>query len=283
MSTLILPLTVKVAGVLKDADELPVLSDSAGAFGVKRHDTGEVIIAAGTPMTRASTGQYSYSLADAIDAVTYDWVGEVKVTGDDGVQRTIYAPQSSTAIPAGTSYLADLAAANLLANARAGLASWKAANAADQAAAAQVASERIDALRWQGRKYDLSQALAFPRVAYETSGSVVTWGTGLLVGNEFPQSGTVIWDWDATNLVAFVPQRVLLACLYEADSILSSTSAAREERLQAIADGINEQGVGRTRESYFDPLRPNAMGLYSLCLRANELMAPYRLRSGRNV
>jgi hypothetical protein len=55
-----------------------VLSDPTGAFGVKRNDTGGVVVADGTAMTQQSTGVYTYSFTDPAPNLTYtywlEWV-----------------------------------------------------------------------------------------------------------------------------------------------------------------------------------------------------------------
>jgi hypothetical protein len=84
-----------VAGVPTNADAMPTLADVAGAFGVKRLDTGAVVVAAGTAMTTDGTGSYSYQYTDAADGVEYAFVRRAVVKG-----RIIYNPGSMLVPPA---------------------------------------------------------------------------------------------------------------------------------------------------------------------------------------
>lgn len=53
------------AGTLVDADAVPTLGDDGSAFGIKNADTGTIIIADNTAMTKVSTGHYRYQLTVA--------------------------------------------------------------------------------------------------------------------------------------------------------------------------------------------------------------------------
>ncbi len=65
---------VRVGTVLTDATSV-VLSDPSGTFGVKRNDTGEAVVAAGTAMTRVSTGIYEYTFTEPAEGLSYTaWV-----------------------------------------------------------------------------------------------------------------------------------------------------------------------------------------------------------------
>ena len=63
MSTTTLEFTFTVDGSPTDASAV-VLRDPTSAYGVKRTDTDAVVVAAGTAMTHAGTGQYSYAFTD---------------------------------------------------------------------------------------------------------------------------------------------------------------------------------------------------------------------------
>lgn len=90
--TLVLPINVKKGGVPADADSTPLLSDPTDAFGVKRTDTGAVVVANNTPMVRDGPGAYSYRLADPAAGVTYLWFAEVVVNGNTyHVERSVTA------------------------------------------------------------------------------------------------------------------------------------------------------------------------------------------------
>jgi len=75
----------KVAGVLTDVTSAK-LSDATGSFGVKRVDTGEVIVADGTDMAKIATGTYRYSFTPVQRGLTYFYYIEI-VAG--GVTRRI--------------------------------------------------------------------------------------------------------------------------------------------------------------------------------------------------
>ncbi len=67
----------KVDGVLTDMTSVK-LSSEDGTYGVKRNDTGAVVVADGTAMTHVSTGIYDYTFTDPADDLTYtysvEWV-----------------------------------------------------------------------------------------------------------------------------------------------------------------------------------------------------------------
>lgn len=74
MSQTVITWSFKLSGVLTDADSV-VLQDPDNAYGVKRTDTDEVVVAAGTEMTRDSLGTYSYTFTDPAAGVPYNyWV-----------------------------------------------------------------------------------------------------------------------------------------------------------------------------------------------------------------
>lgn len=57
------------------------LSDPTGAFGVRRVDTEEVVVADGTAMTNTETGVYSYSFTDPDDGLEYEYWLEIVYDG----------------------------------------------------------------------------------------------------------------------------------------------------------------------------------------------------------
>ncbi len=73
----------RVNGVLVDADNV-VLRDAEGAFGVRREDTGEVVVAANTEMTRTSSvaGRYTHTFAEPAPGLSYTAVIEWTHDGD---------------------------------------------------------------------------------------------------------------------------------------------------------------------------------------------------------
>jgi hypothetical protein len=74
MSTLTIRKTWNVDGAPANPDSV-VLCDPTGAFGIRRDDTGAVIVAAGTPMTEAATGVFEYTVAGVDPGTTYTaWI-----------------------------------------------------------------------------------------------------------------------------------------------------------------------------------------------------------------
>lgn len=66
MATRLIVKTWKVDGVLTNVTTAK-LSDPTGTYGVKRNDTGAVVVADGTDMTKSATGVYEYSFEDVQD------------------------------------------------------------------------------------------------------------------------------------------------------------------------------------------------------------------------
>lgn len=196
----------------------------------------------------------------ASDAVV--GTGNLTWTGSHEEQNP--PPPSSSDLPV----YASVAGADALAEQVPGLAAWGAASEAQKLAALRQATKDIDAAGpYQGRKYDPTQTLAFPRLAY---GELSVASYPLAVTSGLAGGGAVVWDWDASENAAVVPQDVLLATLYQADSILAGD---REERLDARHDGVASQSADGLSESF-------AGEAPVLCRRAHRLMEQYRLRSG---
>jgi len=70
MGTNTVNFTWKVGGVLTDPTSV-VLADPTAAYGVKRNDTGGVVVAAGTALTKVATGTYTYAFTDPAYDLTY--------------------------------------------------------------------------------------------------------------------------------------------------------------------------------------------------------------------
>lgn len=89
---------VKVNGSLADADSLPVLRDATATYGIRRVDTGEVLVGV-TPspveMTRASLGVYTYTFTAAELGVIYQYAVEVVVGGDTYRKTDTFALSST--------------------------------------------------------------------------------------------------------------------------------------------------------------------------------------------
>lgn len=136
----------------------------------------------------------------------------------------------------------------------------------------------IDGQKWQGSKYDPTQANEFPRVANPSFSPPFPIANSAGIYNNpnwstYPGISDSIWDVDA-NGVAIVPQRVKLATLYQANA----TRAGRSSRLEAQHDGLQSQGVGSLSEAYVGTAAGAAAP--KLCNEAWELLKRYELRSG---
>lgn len=62
--------TWEVDGVMTDPTSVTLIDDT-GTFGLKRIDTGEVLVAAGTAFTKIATGHYQYEATGLVAGVTY--------------------------------------------------------------------------------------------------------------------------------------------------------------------------------------------------------------------
>jgi len=158
-----------------------------------------------------------------------------------------------------------------------GLLEYPGAGAAERAAALDAATRLIDtALRYQGRKYDPAQVLQFPRVAYDD---------GRAEAYAFVPGGAaeVVWDWDAATSAAVIPEAVKRACLIEADEILQDVAgkSQRWRRLDEQHQGVTFDLTSSAAEAYRKGVPP--AGRSGLSRRAYELLATYRLASGRAV
>ncbi len=94
MATRIVEIIHKVEDVLTDFDALPTLEDEAAVYGVKRDDTDAIIVAAGTVMTKESTGVYTYPFEDVVGTTYTAWVrsvysGLIRYTERDFVARSV--------------------------------------------------------------------------------------------------------------------------------------------------------------------------------------------------
>jgi len=99
MATRTVKATFRVNGVPTDPTSA-VLSDEAGDFGIKRDDTGAVVVAAETEMSREAEGVYSYTFT-ATEGVAYTaWVqfeyGESKYWSEHDFPAITPAEESGT-------------------------------------------------------------------------------------------------------------------------------------------------------------------------------------------
>ncbi len=77
MPNLTIRKTWNVNGTPANPDSI-VLSDPTGAYGIRRDDTGAVIVAAGTPMTQVATGVFEYTVTGVDAGTTYTaWIAIV--------------------------------------------------------------------------------------------------------------------------------------------------------------------------------------------------------------
>ena len=80
MSSAFIVYNFKIGNTLVDATSC-VLSDSTAAYGVKRNDTGAVVVADNTAMTHASTGVYTYTFTTPATGLVYTYAVEVVYNG----------------------------------------------------------------------------------------------------------------------------------------------------------------------------------------------------------
>lgn len=71
----------KIDGILVDADAA-TLSDPTATYGVRRRDTGAVVVAAGTAMTRVSLGNYAYTFTDPEPGLDYEFYTRFEYAGE---------------------------------------------------------------------------------------------------------------------------------------------------------------------------------------------------------
>lgn len=84
MSTTTINLQVTQNGLLVDLASIPDLESADDVYGVKRTDSGDSVVASGTPFTHPSTGVYTYSFTDPTSPSTpeqYEYVIEYVVDG----------------------------------------------------------------------------------------------------------------------------------------------------------------------------------------------------------
>lgn len=86
-----LTIRTKIAGVLTDVTAV-LLSDPTGVFGMRQGDTGPVVVADGTAMTRTAAGTYTHSVELPATGAMYTWWAEVHYGGRTyHIERQYYA------------------------------------------------------------------------------------------------------------------------------------------------------------------------------------------------
>ena len=84
-----------ISGVNTDVTSAK-LSDSTGTYGVRRTDTGAVVVNDGTDMTRVSAGLYQYEFTDPANDLTYEYAVEFVYNNVTKYQAsTMLGPTSS--------------------------------------------------------------------------------------------------------------------------------------------------------------------------------------------
>lgn len=262
MSTTTLTFVLDLGAGPVDADAV-VLSDATATYGVRRADTGGVVVAANVAMTHAATGTYTSTFTDPAPGLVYQYVVKATI----GAAIHWFERRYVTPVPA---YL-DVDEADELAATTSGLVSWSGAAAPAKALALIRASDDVDhAAAYQGRRYATTppQPREFPRLAFEEP----------LVGTRDPAlpATAIVWDYDEALGAAVVPSDVKRATLLQADAILTG---ARDARLDLQHDGVVYDQEGSDAESY---RRSTGQGLPTgLCRRAWLLIRHYRIKTGR--
>ncbi|MEN6427267.1 MAG: hypothetical protein ABFE13_18080 [Phycisphaerales bacterium] len=86
-----LTIRTKIAGVLTDVTAV-LLSDPTGTFGMRQGDTGPVVVADGTAMTRTTAGTYAHAVELPATGLMYTWWTEVHYGGRTyHIERQYYA------------------------------------------------------------------------------------------------------------------------------------------------------------------------------------------------
>lgn len=152
---------IYISGVLADPDSV-TFSDPDNLYGVRRSDTLGIVVAAGTALTKVSTGVYTYTLTETVFDLTYD--GFISyVVGEE----TFYIPftkegtQTSPTLTVGTNTYISLVDAQTYINSTLYRTLWN--NSTDQEVALIAATRIIDQLQYIGTKALEEQTLQFPR------------------------------------------------------------------------------------------------------------------------
>ncbi len=207
----------------------------------------------------------------------------VPITGGTGDNGAYMAVDEAVALAAG------------LVGTAPGVDTFLAKDSATQAAMLLGASLDIDALRYQGCKFDPPPGIAndggqvreFPRLpdgllgAWGRFGGMGVW-PGYYWAGGLPGvfSGEMPWDWDPTANDgaggAVVPLVVKQAVIYQCAWLCQPKYM---KRLEAIKSGLAAQAIGSASETY-----AAKMGTFvsdGLCDRASRMLAKYLLKTGR--
>ena len=85
----------KIAGSYADFESV-TLADATGAYGIKRNDTGAVVVASGTAMTHADTGRYTYDASALTEGIEHTASIHWKQGGRIGYQEVTFTPDVTT-------------------------------------------------------------------------------------------------------------------------------------------------------------------------------------------
>jgi len=87
----------RVGGVLTNATSV-LLSDAGGTYGIKRNDTGAVVVADGTAMVNTAVGIYDYTFTDPALDLTYTAWFELVYAGATYRDEFVFAGPTSTTV-----------------------------------------------------------------------------------------------------------------------------------------------------------------------------------------
>jgi hypothetical protein len=88
MSMTLLSLVATDSGLLFNPESV-VLADSSGEFGVRRTDTGDVVVPSGTVMNNPQQGLWAYEFEDPADGISYECAITIE-SGDETVRLIFY-------------------------------------------------------------------------------------------------------------------------------------------------------------------------------------------------
>jgi len=152
----------KINGVLTNMTSVVLESPSAPLYGVKRLDTGAIVVAAGVAMVNDSPGVYSYTFTDPAYDLHYQYYVKFTYGGQIYyVQGNFDGPVDPT-IPTDDAY-ATITEGNEYCKQRLNSTAWTNATTTEKTQALIMASKAIDKLNLRGEKTDEAQTLEFPR------------------------------------------------------------------------------------------------------------------------
>ena len=136
-----------------------------------------------------------------------------------------------------------------------------------------------NAMRFQGRKYDPDQEREFPRVPRGQTPNQFGSAISDPIPYPSPLGRIEVWDWDPANDVPIVPQKVLIAVLFQAAWLMQPQYA---QRLEDIRSGLAAQAIRTSHEMNIKSGEAAAGGFSGLGDRAQRIMDFYRLKTGRS-